>query len=585
MCYKSATFLSYKPCTDLASCTQTASLVCTISGADGCTVDVLATHILAYSKSIDKLNSAYAKFSFAYSSMSHATAASSLSSMSEAFDSMKAAGEEVGQTKLRYPETTACRDCLGICPEPKLDFGAIAAGKERIVSLQAKTAPLATLDSTIDKVYVSTGSRIKYRAGEEKAAVFAPRYDTLKLRFGSLKAQAVEAKALVSDASFVSAADSFLNKGDDIELRLEKRDFEGFDALLSGYEAAGNNLTALLNNSTKPYTVALAAQDEAGDRLLVAQWRVNRLSPSSVEAYNALAKKKNDLDAAFKPPMTSAQYSSLTSQYNGLSLNANDYIAASASTQESVFGVGNAFSRASVDGAMGLVNSMVPVSFKTRQSLAKFVPPLVMGAIDLFLLAIVMLAFAGVFLHFRGLFHNRLAISGWLLTLLAFMLVLIIGSVGFYSIVVSTEKFGSFNDFMGVLAPSPKAAVVVDETGAGDASAAMRECAGSIEAQLRSMGKATYKYYIAGSRCTSVIPKPIGNATNSTNATAYETKSNLAADDCLNNMPDVPLFYLKYANATEQPAFTTVVTKQALVKGNADYYGKKPMCDIANVLS
>ena len=32
------------------------------------------------------------------------------------------------------------------------------------------------------------------------------------------------------------------------------------------------------------------------------------------------------------------------------------------------------------------------------------------------------------------------------------------------------------------------------------------------------------------------------------------------------------------------PSFTTVVTKQAIVKGNEAYYGEQPMCDIANVL-
>ena len=130
-CYVSGTFLSYKPCNDLATCMQTASLVCSISGADGCIVDLLATNILAYKKSIDKLNAAEAKFQQAYSSFSAATAATSLNSIDEAYIAMKAGADEVMQSKLRFPETTTCRDCLGRCPEGHFDYSSLASGRSR----------------------------------------------------------------------------------------------------------------------------------------------------------------------------------------------------------------------------------------------------------------------------------------------------------------------------------------------------------------------------------------------------------------------------------------------------------------------
>ena len=60
--------------------------------------------------------------------------------------------------------------------------------------------------------------------------------------------------------------------------------------------------------------------------------------------------------------------------------------------------------------------------------------------------------------------------------------------------------------------------------------------------------------------------------------------SGLTSSACLDNIPDVPVFDLQYAKENAAPAFTTVVTKQAIVKGNETYYGKTPMCDIANVL-
>ena len=86
------------------------------------------------------------------------------------------------------------------------------------------------------------------------------------------------------------------------------------------------------------------------------------------------------------------------------------------------------------------------------------------------------------------------------------------------------------------------------------------------------------------------------NATNSSNATsipaiasipssAYTISTNSTSDACLNAIPDIPIFDLYYSKDAKMPSFTTVVTKQAIINGDAAYYSKKPMCDIANVLN
>jgi hypothetical protein len=581
-CYSSGTFLSYKPCNDLTTCMQTASLVCTITGAEGCLMDVLATHILAYKQNIDKLRAADSKFQSAYSSFSPATAATSLASMDEAFVAMKGAADEIMQSKLRFPETTTCRDCLGICPEAHFDYASLTSGRNKIAELKKKVEPLALMDTTINKLSIATLERINFRAGEEKAVILAPKFESAKAKYGGMKAQAVEARALVADTSFTSVADNFIEKGDELEMMITKRDFSTFDSALSSYEASGRMLAAMLDNSTSSYRLVLDAQDSAGDAVLQAQWRVNRLSSASVSSYDALAEKKNGLDSQFSPPMTSSQYVALAAKYDSLASEAKTYVAASEGAQESVFDFGNAFSRASVDGAMALASSITPVSFKTRQSFAKFVPPLVVAAVDLSILAIAVIAFAAIFYHFRHFFRSKLMISGWVLTLLGFTFLLLVGSVGFYSIVMSTEKFTSFNDFMATVQSSPSAAVIVEESGASnEAIANMRACAVDVDEQLRAMGKQVAKYYINGNSCTRFLPA--GNATNATNAT-YDMTTGLSSSACLDAMPDVPVFDLQYSSENKAPTFTTVVTKQAIVKGNEAYYGKKPMCDIANVL-
>ena len=585
MCWTAGTFLAHKPCNDMASCTMTASLVCTISGSDGCIIDLLAIHILAYSKGVSQLNAANAKFNSAYDSFSAGNIASPLDSMDAAFDDMKAASIVISASKLRYPETTTCMDCLGICPEARFNMAAITSGKAKVAELRAKTLPLASLDMVIEKVALSTQDRLKYREGEEKAKIYQPRFASATAKFSGLKAQAVEAKALVADSQFVSAANDFINKGDALEQKLLSRQFDGFDAALSGYDSSGAKLQSMINNSTASYYKALNAQDDAGDAVLQAEWRVSRLSTQSVSSYNLLAEKKNKLDSEFAPPKTATEYAALSAKYQNVTLGAKTFVAASKGAQESVFGAGNAFSRASVDGAMGLVSSMVPVSFKTRQSFAQFVPPLLVGAIDLVILFAAIAVFAYVFLHFRRFFHNKIAVSGWVLTLLGFMFILIIGSVGFYSIVISTERFTSFTEFMDTMSGAKTVALIVDEKGASNEGIInMRACAEQIEAQMRLQGKATMKYYINSATCTSILQKSAGNATGNSTKLQLDTKTGLSPTACLDSIPDVPIFDLQFSKENKAPSFTTVVTKQALISGNEDYYGKKPMCDIANVL-
>ncbi len=581
-CMTAGTHLDLRPCNDLNTCAITASLVCSLAG-EGCLVDVITGPILEYKQSVDKLNGAYAKFSSAYDMFGPETITSSFDKMTAAFDDMKAGADTISKSKLRYTDAASCPDCVAICAPTKFDYAAITSGKTKIAAMRIKTAPYALLDQTASKIQLATTERINYRAGEEKAVIFTPKYTTIKTKYEGLKGQAVEAKLLVSDSDFVSAADAFLAKGDELDKKMDTRDFDSFDALISSYDTAGKGLSAMINNSTAAYRQAFDAQDKAGDRILEAQWSVNRLSKSSIDTYNSLATKKNTLDARFKPPMTASQYDALATDYVKLEGDSKAYLRSAVSLQESVFGAGNAFGRASVDGAMAVASSMVPISFKTRQSFAKFVPPVVLAVIDLSLLSVALLAFVAVFYYFHGFFKSKLAVSGWVLAMLGFMFVLLIGSVGFYSIVLSTERYATFSDFYASMKAGSSAAIIIEESGASAPGVlAMHDCADQIQAQLSSMDKKAYKYYISGTGCTAIVPKTAGNSTNGT--IAYETKT-MKASECLNAVPDIPIFDLQASGEIQTPVFTTVVTKQAIFKGTDAYYAKKPMCDAANVIN
>ncbi|MCX6772426.1 MAG: hypothetical protein NTV88_01495 [Candidatus Micrarchaeota archaeon] len=583
-CRSGGTFLDYKPCNDMVSCTQTASLICYVTGSDGCMVDVLATYILDYKKGIDKLEAGNTQFESAYLMLTPDTMGTSFPQMSDALATMKQGADIVAINKLRFPEKTYCADCIGVCPEAHFDYDSLKAAQNSITALQAKTAPYTKLESTIELVSTSTDDRINYKLGEEKAIIFSPKMKSATAKFAGLKAQAIEAKALVSDSNFVAAADSYLNKADALEQDFAMRKFDSFTNEISAYETAGLTLQSMINNSTSAYKIALEAQDSASDKVLEAQWSVNQLSKSSVDSYNSIATRKTQLDSGFKPPATGAQYAALANNYNKVQVDAQTYVAASKSVQQSIFGAGNALGRTSVDGVMSLASSMTPISYKTRKSVATFIPPLVLGIIDISILAIGLLIFVGIFSYFRGgLFRNKLAASGWAMIFLGFVFALIVGSGAFYAIVMSTEQYTSFSDFFGTFKNSASATVIVEETSASQAAvAAMHDCAGQIETQNRLLGKTTNKYYINGNACTSIIPNPAKN--NSSEAT-YTITNSLKASDCLDKMPDVPIFDLYYSTDNKAPVFTTVVTKTATFKYNEAMYGKKPMCPAADILN
>jgi len=133
-CWTSGTLLASHPCNDMASCAQTASMVCVITGAMGCQIEVLAQHILTYSQAIDSLNQGY----------SQVYAATTLDQMQTAFNTLKSGMDSVKNSKLRFPRTTTCNDCLGICPEANLDYTSLNAAFAKISSMGGTDSPAST---------------------------------------------------------------------------------------------------------------------------------------------------------------------------------------------------------------------------------------------------------------------------------------------------------------------------------------------------------------------------------------------------------------------------------------------------------
>ncbi|MCX8197543.1 MAG: hypothetical protein N3G80_04505 [Candidatus Micrarchaeota archaeon] len=562
------TFLLSHPCDSMPSCLKTASLLCALSGAQGCEADMLAVHILAYSKSLEKIRSGEKNFISAFNSVTPQTLSSYVPLMQDALASMKSGADEILKNKLRFPESSSCADCFGLCPEPKFDFSSLSSAQSMLSQMKEKAAMLATLDAVAEKIALSTKERQEFKKGEELAKIYAPKIEAAQASFGGLAASAIEAKKLVADSDFVSAANAFLEAEEALSKKLATRNFSDFDSALSSYYSSAKKLSSMINNSTLPYFEALAAQDEAGDLVIKAQWRVNKLSKSSVDAYNALAKKKNQLDASFSPPLSSSQYFSLASSYKNLSAEAKRYIEASKSFQDSIFGSGSKIGQAMVDGTLKTISGSIPISFKTRQSMARYVPMVIIAAIDLAILLLGIAFFVYVFYHFHKFFTSKLAISGWVVAFIGFIAVLVAGSVGIYSIIVNSDRAISFDNFEKALLSSDKAAILVDEaTAPSGAIDAMRGCASQIRMQLEKMNKTAVSYFAGKSSCT-----------------IQEGNKSSTVSSCIESIPDLPVIELQYSPQVETPTFTTIVAKSAIFKGNQEYYSKKPLCDPANVL-
>lgn len=149
-CLSSGTFLTTAPCNSLTTCYQTANLVCSVSGSQGCAIDILASAIYDYTQGLLALDSAMSSFYSAYNSFSPLSPLTSLNGMESAFNSMESAATRVEQNKLRLPDKIPCpcsgQDCcIGRCPEPVFNRTAITLAKEKITDIRL----MKCIDGTI----------------------------------------------------------------------------------------------------------------------------------------------------------------------------------------------------------------------------------------------------------------------------------------------------------------------------------------------------------------------------------------------------------------------------------------------------
>ncbi|HQT45216.1 MAG TPA: hypothetical protein PLO51_04500, partial [Candidatus Micrarchaeota archaeon] len=219
--------------------------------------------------------------------------------------------------------------------------------------------------------------------------------------------------------------------------------------------------------------------------------------------------------------------------------------------------------RVTVDGVLTITNAIWPVTYKTRQVYTPLIPPLaiLIGAFSA--ISVAMFVFVGTLVKYKSVFRKKSVLFAWIVVLLVFMGIVVASSGAFYLLINQASTSTSFSDFYSVMNSSKNVVILSDYTNSTSAgSASIDSCSSLVAARLKTNLNFNYSIIkIQGGKCISA-------------------GSNVSSDSCLEKLSDVPVIHIVQGTAN-QPTFSVVYKKEALVTGDAAYLAR---CDIANVL-
>lgn len=545
------TFLVFFPCNDTKSCMQTASAKC-LPIPEFCSPSNLAPYILSYSKALNKMREGEKKFLDNFNKFNSA----SLDDLSSALDIMKAAATDIKASKILYPQTFSCQDCLGLCPEPLFNLTAINNAKSLISELKTNYSLFSSSKQKIGQIVNSTKARLAYAQAEEKWKIYSPKYNQTMKKYEGLYDKILQLKTIIKDESFVQLADSFLDKHSKIQLSVNTRSFENFLSLLESYDKDASALLEKINSSKKPYDDLILSKEKAEKALIELKWSVNNASQKSVQTYNQLLEKKAAIDKNITPPMTSQEYIKLKEQYDFFEVQVKNAIS-SADPLVIIFKFANSIGKSIIEFGVSTISFVFPINFATRKEIAPVLLPLFLGLVEVIFLVFVILLVLWLFRHFHRLFKNTFALSGLIIFFVLLFVLGLIGAFILYLVMVSSEQFITFSDFYSSVQKSDKVLILVNNASIKE----IKDCGTKIETKLLSLNKTPVLYLFDGQNCK------VGNNSSSVKS-------------CLETMKDYPLIELKY-ESQKRPLFNTLLVNHAIFYGKENYYQE---CEIAKVL-
>ena len=571
-------------CSTQSECNALAGIICALYEGSSCDPGVLGAGIYPYAVAVSSLDTQMAAVFSALDTMTQDNMNDKLTILSGTIAPLRTAANSLAHSTLRMPTTegdicmpgtcyagqscwTECSQLISICPSEILPTSKLDLAAAKISSLQGRVASLSQPEAVSMQVAAATQERLAYRDNALLAAEYTSKYNALKARHAPVVETAENTSSLVMNAQLDAKLSVLHSAAESIETSIASKDFSRLNFSFAQYENASGELAPIVANEnlTASYWKAIDAQDDASDALLSAGWAVNSNNQQELEGYNRLVFRMRALDGTFQPPLSDAQYSQLSQNYTGLTSDINAFIASTRSPQELFVGVGTTVSATSVNGAMSILNTIVPINFQMRQQLSPFILPAVILLTDASILSLILVAFVFSLIYLRGFFANKLVLAAWIGVTIMFVGFVLVGSLGMFYAMQGSSGISSFSDFYAQVQSSPMGVIILDKTATADVDElAMASCAAQIKSQLESLDKTAIEYTINGDVCT------IG-----------DNASTLSTSNCLANVPDYPIFYLKYASENSV-RFSVVEQKQATIAGNREYFNR---CDIGNVLN
>lgn len=565
-----AIFYSVYPCDSLASCTQTATMICSVDPSVLCPPpELLGQPIYDYTSNVRTFDAEMNKIATLLSNFNADNAASTFKQLEDGAAKLKSTSAIIAKNPLRFPNSgDVCSDCIGRCPATNLNTAALDSALSEIAVYKVRIGPLESATATATQIAQATSDRENYKQNSAVVAQWSPTWKAFKAKWEKLRVDASALAPYVGDTSFTSAYSAFTGKWAEMDRMLNTRDVAGIDSAYSAVSQAAISLNASIKDAAKPYNLTAEAQDTVSDLLTQARWKANSKISSSVSGYNSLATRKNALDSQFKPPMTSAQYAALESNYSKLALDARAFLNSQTYVTDSVASVGGQFGSASINGVFTLAGAFTPLSYSARTSVAPVIPPIVLLLTDLAVISVAVVMFVGVLLYFKTLFRSRTLLGLWMVGLFAFLFALGVGSIAIFAFVNSSANSGTFDEFMSSLTRAQVSYVALDQAGiSAPTLAAMTGCANVVSAQTKSLfGKKTEVFTYSGDSCAWLS----GNNT-----------APMLRDNCFDSTVGAPLFIMHSANNSTVPEFSTVYVTQVDMYGDESYYKR---CEVGDVL-
>ncbi|MEM2963151.1 MAG: hypothetical protein QXN01_01530 [Candidatus Anstonellales archaeon] len=555
------------PCNNTQSCSATVLSFCSRIGSSECLsyYTTLTNYTTEFAVATQTLDEEMRKVDEAFSSISIENIVSKVDEIISSIPRMRESAKTIINSKLSRSDPT-CGDCLLLCAPVPINLSKLDIASSKINAIKTKVVIISNINQSAAQIANLTQTRISYRTNAQLSGSYGATFSQMQKEAQKTIDAATEAQTLVYDESFNKDVSELGTLTLDIQASLAQNRFFGLNSAFERYRILVNKLNNTLKNFTEPYTSTSEIKENVTDELILTGWIVDRSNLEEVTTYRDLQLRKYELDKRFSPPMSIASYRNLYYNYSQLLNETKGFAKVHGSVKNTVYWLVGNIGRATVDGVLKLSTPFISINYKTRKTYAAIIPPVLIILTDFSLISLALLLFAAFIVRMRKYVIRRIVLLGWTATVLVFIFVLAISSLGFYALLNEAANAATFLEFKSELYKHNSSVIIVDNTNSTvGARLYLSSCADKVGSSLQALNLSYIRYEIEDENCYL-----------SGNTTAK------SKDYCYSQIGDVPIIKLSYSPKNLTPKFFVVYTKEAHISGDALYMKR---CDISKVIS